>query len=75
MIIRTLSVMRKEFLHIVRTHVHDMAVVTRANPEKFVRKYVKKEAYTTYDHYLSPFFLSVFCSAMGGGCRREGPTG
>ncbi len=43
--------------HIVRTHVHDLAVVARANPEKFVRKYVKKEAYTIYNHYLSPFFL------------------
>ena len=41
---------------LVRTHVHDLDIVARANPERFVRRFLKRDAYKIYRYYLSPFF-------------------
>ncbi|EGQ8918981.1 AAC(3) family N-acetyltransferase [Vibrio parahaemolyticus] len=41
---------------LVKTYVHDMKVVSKANPEKFVRKYLNKKAWNTYRYYFTPFF-------------------
>jgi aminoglycoside 3-N-acetyltransferase len=42
--------------HMVHTRVRDLRIMARANPERFVRKFLRKEAYTIYRYYLSPFF-------------------
>ena len=46
---------------VVRTRVHDLSVVARSNPEKFVRKYLNKKAYKMYRYYLSQFFSIDGC--------------
>lgn len=40
----------------VKTLVHNLSVVIKANPQKFVKRYMDKEAYIIYNHYLTPFF-------------------
>lgn len=42
---------------LVNTLVHDLKVITKANPEKFVKKYMNKDNYVIYTHYLTPFFM------------------
>lgn len=41
----------------VKCHVHNMNIVAKANPEKFVRKYLQKSDYVVKNHYLTPFFM------------------
>lgn len=42
---------------LVNTLVHDLKTIAKANPEKFVKKYMKKDDYKIYSHYLTPFFM------------------
>lgn len=42
---------------IVKTLVHDLKAIAKANPEKFVKKYMNKNNYVIYNHYLTPFFM------------------
>ena len=41
----------------VKTLVHDLKVIVKANPEKFIKKYMDKKDYILYKHYLTPFFM------------------
>lgn len=41
----------------VGTYVHDLSVVAKANPEKFVKKYMSSTDYDIFTHYLTPFFV------------------
>ena len=40
----------------VKSHVHIPKVVLKANPERFVKKYLSKKSYNLYNHWFSPFF-------------------
>ncbi len=42
--------------HQVSTTVHDMSIVTAANPERFVRRYVNKTHWNIYNYFINPFF-------------------
>ncbi len=42
---------------VVKTRVHDSKVIVKANPERFVRRYVPRRAYHIHRHYLTPFFV------------------
>jgi len=42
---------------IVKTLVHDLKAIAKANPEKFVKRYMSKDDYVIYNHYLTPFFM------------------
>lgn len=42
---------------VVKTLVHDLQAIAKANPEKFVNKYMNKDHYVIYNHYLTPFFM------------------
>ncbi len=42
---------------VVKTLVHDLQAIAKANPEKFVKKYMNKDDYVIYNHYLTPFFM------------------
>jgi aminoglycoside 3-N-acetyltransferase len=42
---------------VVKTFVHDLKVVVKANPEKFVKKYISNNDYVIYNHYLTQFFM------------------
>jgi len=42
---------------LVKTLVHDLKVIAKANPEKFVKNYMDKNDYMIYNHYLTPFFM------------------
>ena len=41
----------------VKTFVHDLKAIVKANPEKFVKKYMSKNNYVIYNHFLTPFFM------------------
>lgn len=41
----------------VKCHVHDISIVAKANPEKFVRKYLERGDYVIKRHYFSSFFM------------------
>lgn len=41
---------------VVNTYVHDMSVVSRADPEKFVVKYMVPTDYVVFNRFFSPFF-------------------
>lgn len=41
----------------VKTLVHNLKVIAKANPEKFVKKYMSKNDYVIYNYYLTPFFM------------------
>jgi aminoglycoside 3-N-acetyltransferase len=41
---------------IVKTLVHDLKVIIRANPEKFVKRYMDKKDYIIHNNFLTPFF-------------------
>lgn len=41
----------------VKTLVHDLKAIAKANPEKFVKKYMNNDDYVIYNHYLTPFFM------------------
>jgi len=41
----------------LRYYAHDLDVVSKANPEKFVRRNMDKNSYTIYRHFLTPFFV------------------
>ena len=43
--------------HVVHTRVHNLGVVAKANPEKFVKRYVDKSDYLLVKWYLTPFFM------------------
>ena len=40
----------------VETSIHDMTVVTAANPEKFVRRFLNEKHWQIYNNYITPFF-------------------
>jgi aminoglycoside 3-N-acetyltransferase len=42
---------------VVKTLVHDLQVIVKANPEKFVKKHMNQNNYVIYNHYLTPFFM------------------
>ena len=42
---------------VVKTLVHDLKVIIKANPEKFIKRYMDKKDYVISKHYLSPFFM------------------
>lgn len=42
---------------VVQTLVHDLKAIAKANPEKFVKKYMSKDNYMIFNHYLTPFFM------------------
>jgi aminoglycoside 3-N-acetyltransferase len=44
-------------LHHVATYVHDMNMVVKANPERYVKKNVSKEFWKIKNWYLTPFFV------------------
>jgi aminoglycoside 3-N-acetyltransferase len=37
-------------------YAHDLNVVSKANPEKFVRRNIDNKYYRIYNHFLTPFF-------------------
>lgn len=41
----------------VNTYVHNLKILAKANPQKFIKKYVDKNKYKIYNHYLTPFFI------------------
>jgi aminoglycoside 3-N-acetyltransferase len=41
----------------VKSVVHDLKVVVKANPEKFVTQYMNKDNYKIHKHYMTPFFM------------------
>jgi len=41
----------------INTYVHDMKVVVKANPEKYVRNNLNKKYWKSSQWYLSPFFV------------------
>jgi len=41
----------------VSTYVHNLSILAKANPEKFVKKYMKEDQYKIINHYLTPFFV------------------
>lgn len=43
--------------HMVNTYVHDMDVVVKANPEKYVRSNMNNQYWKIKKWYLSPFFV------------------
>jgi aminoglycoside 3-N-acetyltransferase len=42
---------------LVKTLVHNLKAIAKANPEKFVKKYMNTNDYMIYNHYLTPFFI------------------
>ena len=42
---------------IVKTLVHDLKAIAKANPEKFVKRFMSKDNYVIHNHYLTPFFM------------------
>ncbi len=42
---------------LVKTLVHDLKAISKANPEKFVKKYMNTNDYMIYNYYLTPFFM------------------
>jgi len=42
---------------VVKTLVHDLKVIAKANPEKFVKKYMNKNDYIIHNNFLTPFFM------------------
>jgi len=42
---------------LVETLVHDLKVVVKANPEKFIKKHMNIKDYNILNHYLTPFFV------------------
>lgn len=43
--------------HLVETYVHDMSVVSKANPEKFARRYIDKKFWKALRHHKTSFFM------------------
>jgi len=41
----------------VSAYVHDLSIVAKANPEKFVKKYMSRDDYGVFTYYLTPFFV------------------
>jgi len=41
----------------VKTYVHDLSILVKANPEKFIKKFVSIDKYKIFNHYLTPFFI------------------
>jgi len=41
----------------VRTYAHDLSVLVKANPEKFIKKYMNPKQYKIYKYFLTPFFV------------------
>jgi len=41
----------------VKTYVHDLSILVKANPEKFVKKFLSVDNYKIFNHYLTPFFI------------------
>jgi len=41
----------------VETLVHNLKVIAKANPEKFIKKYMNSEDYIVSNYYLTPFFM------------------
>jgi len=41
----------------VKTYIHDLSILAKANPEKFIKKFVSIDKYKIFNHYLSPFFV------------------
>lgn len=41
---------------LAKTLVHNLNVVVKANPEKFVKKYMDKDDFIIFNHYMTPFF-------------------
>lgn len=42
---------------VVKTLVHDLRIIAKANPEKFVKRYMNENDYVIHSNFLTPFFM------------------